>query len=161
MEIIWKLIGLLPIPILLWSAWVMVSRTRHQLLLTASGLVWPVVVGLATVAVYVLLLGESLGSAQVWLPLGGAAVAGGIWSRTATLGRFGERVTCRRSSWTLLIWGLSFVPVQLLAVLESDLFATLGVGLLLAASGLALGEHIGLFIRRQQLLKTPRAEALA
>lgn len=151
MDVIWKLIGILSVGAIVWSVWVAASRIRQQVIITTGRLLVPVVAGLAIASLYVLLLGESLGSVPVWGPLVAGLAAGWAWSGTATLEKEGGFVICRRSPWTLLLWGIAFLPVQLLAVFESDLYATVGIGLLLGATGLTVGEHGGLLVRSRRL----------
>ena len=154
MDIVFKIIGFLSIPLLIFSIIMMVRSLKKERTITIRSLLLQVVISLAMLIIYSTLLKVDPPTGWSWVLIATGLLIGGLQSRTTALTVQGDKVLGKRSVWFLVIWGISFTITQLLALFGRAEIASYGLLTIYLSTGLSVGANLGLFFRRQQVLQT-------
>jgi len=160
MDMLFKIIGFLSIPLLIFSIFMMVRSLKKERTITIRSLLLQVVISIVMLIIYSALLNIAAPTAWSWALIAVGLLVGGLQSRTTALTVQGDRVLGKRAVWFLVVWGAAFTITQLLALFARGGMASYGLLTIYFATGLSIGANLGLFLRRQQVLSrggTPSA----
>ena len=157
MDLLLRLFALLATGVFLLAVLLVLLTFRRARRVTAAGLLVPVGMSLAVLALYCAILGATPRAVWVVVGLIGGGAAGALWARTHRLFRGGDgAVRSRANLWYLAVWASVLALNQLVAVVAGRSSRVL-VGLLVFSTGIALGNGLALLRRLRRL----RAVALA
>ena len=158
MEIFLRIIGYLSIVLVMISFGFMIRNLRRGRHLTIRSLIIPILMSILLLGVYYYLLGTAgLTAISIGLMVLGF-ILGMLWSRTTKLSIKGNSVHAKRSIGYLVIWGISIVITQFMAVAATPELASYGVSTIFFSTGLAVSNNAGLLVRRQQNLKRTKSK---
>lgn len=160
MELFLRIIGYLSILILVISFAFMIKNLRRGRRLTIRSLIIPVLMSIVFLVVYSTILDipgpTAISAALAILGL----VLGVLWSRTTQLTVKGSTVYAQRSVWYVVIWGLSIVFTQFMAVTATPELASYGLSTLYFSTGLAVSTNVSLLLRRLEVLPQLKKDGL-
>jgi len=152
-NLIFRIIGILSIPLTLVAIALMIRSLRHEQQVTARSLIIQLATSPVFLAVYAWLLGVSV-SLRIAVPMLIVGLAVGVvWGHTTKLRltRRG-RVAGRRSIWYLAIWALTFTVTQGLALWASSEVVAHALSTMYFSTGAAAGMNGYLLFRHWRLL---------
>lgn len=160
MGTVFRMLGFVALPVTLWALTQMVRQWRRQHRFTVPRLVLPMATAAGLVLVYSTLLDVELPRTRTWVPLligiGGGVVVG---RRAHVAVHHGEFIGMR-SMWGLAVWAGAYCITQLLA-LSGAAGTTAILAIVFLATGVTVGEHGWLLMRRGQLLPSGGAMTTA
>ncbi|MBN1856073.1 MAG: hypothetical protein JW846_03870 [Dehalococcoidia bacterium] len=153
-----KIVGFLSIPMVLFSTFMMVRSIGRARRITRKSLY--IQLGLSPVffIVYSILLGLSI--AFKWavpLVILGLGV-GGFWAQSTDLSLRGSHVMGTRSTWYVILWGVSFAVTQAMALFASEGATAAGLATMCFSMGTAVGMNASLLLRHMLLLQSAAPE---
>jgi hypothetical protein len=151
--LIFRIIGILSIPLTLVAIGLMIRSLRHEQQVTARSLVIQLATSPVFLAVYAWLLGVSV-SVRIAVPMLIVGLAAGVvWGHTTKL-RLTRRgqVAGRRSIWYLAVWALTFTVTQGLALWASSEVVAHALSTMYFSTGAAAGMNGYLLFRYWRLL---------
>lgn len=157
LTVIFRIVGFLSIPLVLFSVYMMVRSIGRARRITRRSLF--IQLGMSPVFLigYSLLLGVSI--AFKWavpLVVLGLGV-GGFWGLSTALTLRGSQVMGTRSTWYIILWGASFALTQALALFATEGAAAGGLATMCFSMGTAVGMNAGLLLRHYMLLSSSAA----
>ena len=157
LTVIFKIIGLLSIPLVLFSVYMMVRSIGRARRVTRKSLFLQLGMSPVFLIVYSLLLGVSI--AFKWaIPLVVLGLGvGGFWGLSTALTLRGSQVMGTRSTWYIILWGASFALTQTLALFATEGAAAGGLATMVFSMGTAVGMNAGLLLRHHLLLSSGSA----
>lgn len=160
MEMMWRILSLLSVPLMAWAIWGLIRQVRRPTPIRTFTPVLGMVMSTGMLLVNVVLLRQAapslLGVSLLVVGLG----FGLAWGQTTRLSREGERVVARRSVVHLVFWAVSFGATQLLATFATAALVGGGLVGMFFAAGTTLGTNANLLLRQTQVRRT-RARAAA
>ena len=154
MAIVFKIIGYLSIPLMIFSAYTMIkSLNRDQRIKTLS-LVLPMVTSVAAVFLYTAILKITTSTFLSAILAIVGFLLGIWWSRSTILSIKNGAVTGKRSSVYIVVWILTIAITQLMSQVSSPKLVALGISSMFFSTGLALGTNLSLLSRRHKLAST-------
>lgn len=153
MDIVFKTLGFLSIPLLIISIILMVRSLKKERTITIRSLFLQVIIGIVLLITYATLLNINPPTAWSGALIGIGLLIGGLQSRTIALTVREKSVLGKRPVWFLVIWGISFTITQLLALFGRGDIASYGLLTIYLSTGLTVGANMGLFFRRQQSIR--------
>lgn len=153
LNLIFRIIGVLSIPLTLVAIGLMIRSLRHEQQVTARSLIIQLATSPIFLAVYAWLLGVSV-SPRIAVPMLIVGLAVGVvWGHTTKLRltRRG-RVAGRRSIWYLAVWALTFTVTQGLALWASSEVVAHALSTMYFSTGAAAGMNGYLLFRYWRLL---------
>ena len=161
MDVVFKIIGWLSIPLLIFSVWMMIRTLKKERTITILRLLLQVAIGIVMLIVYVIFLKVSPPTAWSWVLIAAGLLIGLLQSRTTSLWVDQGKVLGKRSVWFLVVWAAAFSITQLLALLGQGVAASYGLLTVYLATGLSIGANFGLMIARQRILLKSRSGAIS
>jgi len=152
-NLIFRIIGILSIPLTLVAIGLMIRSLRHEQQVTARSLIIQLATSPVFLAVYAWLLGVAV-STRIAVPMLIVGLGVGVvWGRTTKLRltRRG-RVAGRRSIWYLAVWALTFTVTQGLALWASSEVVGHALSTMYFSTGAAVGMNGYLLFRHWRLL---------
>ena len=158
LTVIFKIIGFLSIPLVLFSVYMMVRSIGRARRITRKSLYIQLGMSPVFLIVYSLLLGVSI--AFKWaIPLVVLGLGvGGFWGLSTALTLRGRQVMGTRSTWYIILWGASFALTQTLALFASEGATAGGLATMCFSMGTAVGMNVSLLLRHHQLLSNSTEE---
>jgi hypothetical protein len=153
LALVFRIIGILSIPLTLVAIVLMIRSLRHEQQITARSLIIQLATSPIFLAVYAWLLGVSV-SLRIAVPMLIVGLAVGVvWGHTTRL-RLTRRaqVAGRRSIWYLAVWGLTFTVTQGLALWASSEVVAHALSTMYFSTGAAAGMNGYLLFRYWRLL---------
>jgi len=159
LTVLYKIVGLVSIPLLVVSTLMMVRSIRRAQRITSRSLIFQLAFSPAFLLMYSLLLGVQV--AVKWaLPLMMLGIGlGSIWAQSTDLSLRGRNVYGARSVWYLLLWCTTYGVTQLLALFTTDGAVAGGLATMLFSTGSAIGMNGNLLLRRSWLLSAALGSA--
>ena len=152
LTVILRIVGFLSIPLVLFSAYMMVRSVGRARRISRRSLFLQLGFSPVFLIGYSLLLGISI--AFKWavpLVILGLGV-GGFWGLSTRLTLRGQQVVGTRSTWYIVLWGASFALTQILALFATEGAAAGGLATMVFSTGITLGMNGGLLLRHHLLL---------
>ena len=152
LTVVFRIIGFLSIPLVLFSVYMMVRSVGHARRITRKSLFLQLGISPVFLIVYSLLLG--VGISFKWavpLVILGLGV-GGFSGMSTSLTLRGSQVMGTRSTWYIILWGASFALTQALALFATEGAAAGGLATMAFSMGTAVGMNGGLLLRHYLLL---------
>jgi len=161
LDIIYKIVGLVAVPLMIVSVIVMVRSIGHAQRISRKSLLLQICTSPAFLVLYSLLLGVSV--ALKWaVPLVMLGIGvGGFSGLSTALSLKGRQVVGTRSVWYLWLWMATFVLTQMLALFATDGATAGGLATMCFSMGTAVGMNGSLLMRHQLLSSTLPAEGSA
>ena len=158
LDIIYKIVGLIAVPLMIISVIVMVRSIGRAQRITRKSLFIQILTSPAFLLLYSLLLGVSV--ALKWaLPLVILGLGVGGFSGLSTgLSLRDRQVVGTRSVWYLWLWMATFVLTQMLALFATDGATAGGLATMCFSMGTAVGMNGSLLLRHRLLSSTLPAE---
>jgi hypothetical protein len=147
LDILFKIIGLLSIPLLLLSVILMIRGLRKERSIRSLSLIFPALISLIILIVYTALLNNLPPTAWSAALLLTGLFIGSLQSRTTRLAWSNGKITGKRSAWYLVVWGIAFTITQLLVLFGPSKAAAYGLLTIYLSTGLNLGVNATLLIR--------------
>ncbi len=158
MEILLKVVGYISILALIISFAFMIKTLGRARRLNVRSLIVPILISIAFLVLYRALLDlNKLTGVSIGLVIFGMAI-GIIWSRTTRLTIKGRTVFAQKSVWYVIIWGLSIIITQFLAMTATQELVTYGLSTVYFSTGLVVSTNTGLFARYIKNLRTVPAD---
>ena len=157
MDVVFKIIGWLSIPLLIFSVWMMIRTLKKERTITILRLLLQVAIGMVMLIVYVVFLKVSPPTTWSWGLIVVGLLIGLFQSRTTSMWVDQGKVLGKRSVWFLVVWAAAFSITQLLALMGQSVAASYGLLTVYLATGLSVGANFGLMIARQRVLVKARA----
>lgn len=142
-----KALGLLSIPLIVLSAIMTIRTMRKQQRIKPSALVLQALSPLIVLAVYSLLVGLEPPPWLVWLLLVAGVALGVAMSRGVEIEVSEGMLVSRRSSLYVIIWAVTLVLTQTLAVVTNSALASYAFATMYFSVGLALSMNAALLLR--------------
>lgn len=152
LDIALRILGILSIPLLIWSVVVMIKNLKKPRPLRTKDLVVQTLTPVAVFIVYALLLGLDPPRVPSALLLVAGLALGALSSRATRLWLAGGQVIGRRSVWYLVAWSATFAITQALSAFARPEYAAWGFSTMYFSFGLTLGTNAMLAMRRQRVL---------
>ena len=151
--IIGRILGILSIPLLLFTIWGLIRQVRKEQRLRMSTPVIGLVMAPVTLLINLVFLRQAfpafLGPAMLVMGLG----LGLAWGQTNRVYRRGDNLVGKRSIFHLVFWGISYAITQLLATFMPAYVVAGGLAAMFFSTGSTLGTNLNLMVR---MLRLPR-----
>lgn len=160
-DLLFRIIGILSIPLVLVSVALMIRSLRHEQFLTSSSLIIQLLMSPIILIIYALLLKAPVYHV-ISIPLFIVGLGIGLrLGQTTRLRYYQKRVLGKRSAWYLAVWGLTFAVTQGLALVASSEATSFGLASMFFATGIAIGINADLLSRHRKLLRRPASDNIS